>query len=131
MCILYPHRFNLRNYNVLKRFSRLNLSSKNWLFYFKVGVISHFLADFFTAPHNRKGIKGFCLRHRSYESDLAKFFKYNLENIEFSSCTDLDFENYVFLLHSSYMSKDRSIEYDFDYICRVVHYFLLGVCYDS
>lgn len=131
MCILYPHRFKLRNYNVLKRFSRLNLNSKNWLFYFKVGVISHFLADFFTAPHNRKGIKGFCTRHRSYESDLSEFFKCNLESIKFSSQRHFDFENYLDFLHSDYIKQDEALEIDFNYICRVVYYFLIGVCYDS
>lgn len=128
MCLLRPHRFSSRSSNITERFYSLDFNSKDWLFYFRVGVISHFVADFFTAPHNREGLKGFCVRHRGYENDLDKFFRDNLSYFKFSKVSNFSFENYLNSLHDDYMSTDTSIEVDFGYICTIVNSVLSYSC---
>lgn len=120
MCLVKPHQFKFRINDVLKLYSSLDFNNKDWLFYYRVGVISHFVADFFTSPHNRKGVKGFCTMHRGYELDLDRFFKVNFKYYKFSSIDYIDFKNYLYSLHKEYMSKDFTLRNDFSYICEVV-----------
>lgn len=122
MCLLKPHRYNFRFNDVDKLFLKINDSNKNWLFYYRVGVLSHFLADFFTSPHNRKGLKGFCFNHRNYESKLHKIFKNNLYNFSFHCLTDCNVEDYLVSLHTQYLELvDTSVYVDFEYICKMLN----------
>ena len=128
MCLLKPHQFKSRSYDILERISSLDFSNKDWLFYYKVGVISHFMADFFTAPHNREGVKGFCMKHRGYEVDLDKFFRDNINSFKGSSIKEFNLKNYLFNLHSDYIYEDPCISTDFTYICLIVSYVLAYTC---
>lgn len=121
MCVLKPHQYDSRNLKILSKCCSLDFTHKDWLFYFKLGVVGHYLADFFTSPHNRKGIVGFCTDHRGYENQLDRFFKVNLCDYKFSSSNLCDLDFFVENYHTDYMTKDSSYKTDFNYICNVVN----------
>lgn len=121
MCLLKPHKYIFRFNDVDKLISKINNSNKNWLFYYRIGVLSHFLADFFTSPHNRVGVKGFCFNHRNYESRLHKIFEDNLYDYSFHCLSSYTIEDYLIVLHNQYLNLvDTSVYIDFEYICNII-----------
>lgn len=122
MCLLKPHRYDSRNIKILRKYYSLDFSDKDWLFYFKLGIIGHYFADFFTSPHNRKGVVGFCTNHRNYESELHRFFKCNLSSYKFPSTKYYNLDIFLNSYHTKYMNEDSCYENDFKYICTAVYY---------
>lgn len=79
LCLIRPHKFNITDYKSKKRMVRVFfIKSNHYADSFRLGCLSHHLADYFTAPHNRIGVKGFCTDHRGYEEKLHSFFKQEL-----------------------------------------------------
>lgn len=154
LCLLRPHMYSTRLNGIISQFNSLDLSIRDWKFYFKLGYVSHYLADFFTAPHNRVGIKGFCFNHRNYEDDLDLFFRDNLPSFnlythsnilsdnyfdnfpcdglslrtEYLSDYILDFYVYLTELHKRYLEQDSCLSTDFEYICIIVYKVLIFCC---
>ena len=80
LCLIKPHKFDITDNKSKKRMNRVFfIKSNHYADSFRLGCLSHHLADYFTAPHNRTGVKGFCTDHRGYEEKLHAFFKQELK----------------------------------------------------
>ena len=80
LCLIRPHKFNITDHKSKKRMVRVFfIKSNHYADSFRLGCLSHHLADYFTAPHNRMGVKGFCTDHRGYEEKLHSLFKQELK----------------------------------------------------
>ena len=111
---------------ILVEDNRTDLSDR--VFCRRLGEILHYIADYFTFPHNRT-FKGSLVEHNSYEKELKNRLKaciktgqadqYASYAIRFSSFEEL--MNYVKVRHSAYLSMERNIAEDIRYI--------LGVCF--
>lgn len=129
MCVIKPHKYNIRFNDVTKLLSKLDFNNKDWLYYYRVGILTHFFADFFTDPHNRVGVKGFCFNHRNYESRLHRFFKDNINDFNIISERDVLLKNYLVNLHTKYIESDiHEYENDFNYICMIINNTISSLC---
>lgn len=94
-------------------------------FYKKLGIILHFIADFFCTPHNSK-FKGNLIEHEIYEKvqDFKWGFKLSsiLEEIdEKDLCPILDYEDlidYINDLHTFYMRNNVDNRQDLFYAIK-------------
>jgi hypothetical protein len=90
---------------------------------FRLGCLSHHVADYFTAPHNRTGVAGFCMDHRGYENQLHLYFKEQMANegvmIEDLSIRSIGFWKQMESEHEKYLEEialEESFETDYSYI---------------
>ena len=91
----------------------------------ELGVICHFLCDFFTAPHSERWEFTHSMnKHVTYEKELASYAK----EMDFSNC-DLDYEidhtveEFFYNLYNNYKSCNISYENDLKYsayVCNIV-----------
>ncbi len=91
----------------------------------ELGVICHFLCDFFTAPHSERWRFYHSMnKHVTYEKELDSYAK----NMTFSNCNlspkiDNNVEEFFHVLYKNYKSNDISYENDLKYsayICTSV-----------
>ncbi|MCR4955879.1 MAG: zinc dependent phospholipase C family protein [Lachnospiraceae bacterium] len=121
LCLIRPHKFNITHYKTKKRMVKLLSGKKNNLAdCFRLGCLSHHVADYFTAPHNREGVAGFCMDHRGYENNLHLFFKEQMEKegatVEELDMLGIEFWKQMCLKHQEYMDIIREEEsFDTDY----------------
>lgn len=95
-------------------------------YYRNLGEVSHYLADYFTYPHNRKFSGGF-REHCSYEEELKKKLRQHIisgkaasrkkKYIEFPAPEEL-FE-FVEKSHQNYISSHHSVEEDIAHIIPI------------
>lgn len=98
------------------------------VFWRKIGEVMHYIADYFTFPHNRTFTGG--LRdHNQYEKELKKQLKQYIKSgdayhnaaaepmIRFKNLTALI--EYVKARHERYLRKERTISDDIRYILSV------------
>lgn len=126
LCLLHPHKFNITDKSSQKRLNKVFEQRNHFANSFRLGCLSHHLADYFTAPHNRSGIKGFCMDHRGYETRFDTFFKQQLadrkqkepkENMHLNLSSPQEFWVQMKKKHDEYMSnKDESFHEDYSYI---------------
>ncbi len=95
-------------------------------YYRHLGEISHYLADYFTFPHNGKFTGGF-REHCSYEEDLKKKLRQHITSgraasrkkkyIEFSAPGEL--LDFVKKTHQDYLARQNTVEDDIAHIVPV------------
>ena len=113
----------------IKQLSTKNLgeNEKNKSKYYRhLGEVSHYLADYFTYPHNRKFTGGF-REQCSYEEDLKKKLRSHITSgkaasrkkkyIEFAAPEAL-FE-FVKKTHQEYLAKQNTVEGDISHIIPI------------
>ena len=91
-----------------------------------LGVIIHYIADYFTFPHN-KTFDGSLRQHNTYEKHLKNELKdfvesgradiYVEKNLRFDSLNQLT--DYIRERHKVYLDRKRSIDEDIHYILSV------------
>lgn len=106
------------------------------VFWRRLGEVIHYIADYFTFPHN-KTFKGTFMEHNHYEKELKDGLKRCIENgeaavllreethIHFGSLQELI--SFVEAKHASYLQKIRTIEEDIRYILSVCLHVVRGM----
>ncbi|MEG0806190.1 MAG: zinc dependent phospholipase C family protein [Lachnospiraceae bacterium] len=125
LCLLHPHKFNITDKASKKRLNKVLFGEHNhFANSFRLGCVSHHLADYFTAPHNRTGVKGFCMDHRGYEMKFDAFFKNKLENLNTEEMKNdiesREFWQHVNRCHEEYMDANESFTNDYSYIIEMI-----------
>lgn len=108
---------------------------KERVFWRRLGEIFHYIADYFTFPHN-KTFTGSLVQHNSYEKELKNRLKSYIRNGEADRYTDpaISFGNfgqiieYIKTQHETYLKKERNITDDIRYILNVCGQVFQGVC---
>lgn len=108
---------------------------KERVFWRRMGEIFHYIADYFTFPHNRT-FTGTLVEHNSYEKELKNQLKSYIRNgdadqyagyaIRFTSFGQLT--EYIQDKHAVYLKKERNISDDIRYILKVCFQVFQGVC---
>ena len=98
----------------------------NSKYYRHLGEVSHYIADYFTYPHNEKFTGGF-REHCSYEEDLKKQLRQHIQSgkaasrkkkyIEFSAPEALF--DFVKKTHQDYLSGQNTVEGDISHIIPI------------
>lgn len=96
------------------------------VFWRRLGEILHYIADYFTFPHNRT-FKGTLVEHNSYEKELKNQLKTFIKSGEadkfaVKAIRFADFEQlikYIKNRHADYLKKIRNITDDIHYILEV------------
>ena len=96
------------------------------VFWRRAGEIMHYIADYFTFPHN-KTVDGSLRQHNTYEKHLKNELKvfvesgradiYAEKNLRFDTLNQL--LDYIRERHNVYLDRKRSIEEDIHYILSV------------
>lgn len=119
-----PQSFN-HICNEIYQLSQLTLADNKEhikLFSKKIGIVTHYVADYFCVPHNdRKTYKSHFLNHLQYENNLHKFYQSYQKNTNITS-TDFNIDNrtsysiqsLLDTLHSIYSLKEESFVNDFE-----------------
>lgn len=104
------------------------------VFWRRVGEILHYIADYFTFPHNRT-FDGTLVQHNSYEKHLKNQLKafvaegradvYTVQNLRFLSSSHLI--AYIEKCHKIYLNCKRDIEQDIHYILSVCYQVFQGI----
>ncbi len=111
----------------IKRLSRTDpQTDKTAKYYRNLGEVSHYLADYFTFPHNQKFSGGF-REHCSYEEELKKKLRQHIVSgkaasqkkkyIDFSA-PDALFD-FVKKSHQDYILHNNSVEEDINHIIPI------------
>ena len=95
----------------------------NWKSYYDLGIITHYVADFYTFPHNTN-FKGSLRNHFSYEKKLRfYFYKKSLhQKVQSKNNSSYALKNPKQILqhlqtsHKNYMDQSPSLNNDFHYI---------------
>lgn len=108
---------------------------KERVFWRRMGEIFHYIADYFTFPHNCT-FKGSLVEHNSYEKELKNQLKSYIRNgeadqyaeyaIHFTSFGQLI--DYIQEKHAVYLKKERNISDDIRYILNVCFQVFQGAC---
>lgn len=98
------------------------------VFWRKIGEILHYIADYFTFPHNRT-FTGTFMEHNQYEKELKNRLKQYIKSGEayLNAVTEpvINFRNlteliaYVQRRHACYLQKERTVSDDIRYILSV------------
>lgn len=110
------------------------------IFSVKLGVINHYLTDFFCFPHNDAKACRF-VPHLLYENRLAQeFYKFDLNEIcndtisSIKKFPNMNIKQYIELRHIEYMNSKPSINKDVFYsveICIAVSYMIVYNCLNN
>ena len=100
----------------------------------RLGVVMHYLADYFTFPHN-KNFTGNLYEHNKYEKHLKNHLKRYIESgaadrmvilpVNFGSFREL--VEYIGNAHERYLLKERNIAEDVQYILRICSQVIHGI----
>lgn len=89
---------------------------------FSLGIGLHYLADYFTYPHNNN-FSGSTTDHWQYEQKLVSYFADTINSLSSSNITmDIlpgELFKYVETLHEEYLTKEPSFSNDTFYILQV------------
>ena len=99
---------------------------KERVYWRQLGEVMHYMADYFTFPHNRT-YTGSLLEHGQYEKALKNHLRSFIKSGEAGNCTGeaLRFDHlsqlidYVKESHACYLAKERNIAEDIQYILNV------------
>lgn len=99
----------------------------------ELGVVCHFLCDFFCVPHNQRWeFKHSMKKHVVYEKNLAKFAKlYKFKSYIDSNLSLEDLEEFI-VVHQRQYEKEESFRNDLEYsffICNSVINMVLNEVY--
>ncbi len=111
---------------LLSSFHTWKNEKNNSKYYRHLGKVSHYLADYFTYPHNDKFTGGF-RAHCSYEEDLKKQLRQHISSgkaasrkkkyIEFAAPEALF--DFVAKTHKDYLSEKNTVEGDISHIIPI------------
>lgn len=132
------HEINGTFPSVKKRIEKLSEGSKavekkGRKYYIDLGQVSHYLADYFTFPHNGiypGGFKDHCSYEEKLKKDLRAYLKRN-ENC--SKSTGTPFTNaealceYIQKAHDDYIVRKHDVEDDIQHIVAVNRKAILGM----
>lgn len=76
---LPPHRLVNTEKRFYNKLLRLSNTSNNLIKSFTLGVITHYICDYFCYAHN---IKSLGIKHRKYENNLFKYYKEHINELE-------------------------------------------------
>lgn len=124
----YSFNFILKAINSLMIEYNYEQENDKKQFSLKLGIIIHYIADYFCYAHNHMQFNFFPL-HIIYEYSLAhEFNRYTLNDVENSKNTNINFENltsinhiknYINRKHDEYMSLPFNIINDINYAVEV------------
>lgn len=97
-CIYPAHRLKTTEERFYKRLKRVDKASTNLIKSFTLGVITHYICDYFCFAHN---IESLGIPHREYESNLYKYYESHVSEMEY---------NYEKLLNYWLHFKQESME---------------------
>ena len=107
---------------------------KKHKYYLNLGQVTHYVADYFTFPHN-KNYPGNLREHCSYEEDLKKKMRRFLKTkdagllhagrIEFHTPEAL--YDFIERQHANYLTKKLNVEEDIHHIVAMNHHLVEGV----
>lgn len=107
-------------YNDLTK-NRISIS----LFSFKLGIITHYLSDFFCLAHNDLYFRTHLYKHYIYEKNIHSYFE-NFNNYKESDFT-IDFHNknsiksYILNFHNEYINEKPSYDNDVYYTLNMIY----------
>lgn len=104
------------------------------VFWRRFGEVLHYVADYFTFPHNRT-YTGTFMEHNRYEKELKNTLKDTIQSGEAGAHIEsaMYFENssalvaYISECHERYLAKVRNIKEDIDYILSVCFQVIQGI----
>jgi len=134
------HEFNGTFGKVTVRMERLVEDDKGkyrrhgWTYYRDMGQVCHYLADYFTYPHNKTYSGGF-FQHCAYEAKL----KHSLTEciisgraayleapyVEIGSFEELI--DYIYAKHDEYLRRNRCVEEDIPYIITLCKQVVISI----
>ncbi|MDF2472984.1 MAG: hypothetical protein K0R21_766 [Anaerocolumna sp.] len=93
-----------------------------------LGVITHYIADYFTFPHN-KIFNGSLIEHNSYENDLKHALRTYVKNGEVKHIREKNRKfrtveeicNFIKEMHEEYLKAVNAIKIDCMYIVELCH----------
>ena len=107
---------------------------KERVYWRRFGEIIHYMADYFTFPHN-KNFTGNLYAHNKYEKHLKNHLKHYIESgaagqmvitpVYFESFQDL--VTYIRKNHEIYLLRERNIAEDIQYILRTCSQVIYGI----
>ena len=107
---------------------------KERVYWRRFGEIIHYMADYFTFPHN-KNFTGNLYEHNKYEKHLKNHLKHYIESgaagqmvitpVYFESFQDL--VTYIRKNHEIYLLRERNIAEDIQYILRTCSQVIYGI----
>ena len=108
--------------------------SKERVYWRRFGEVMHYMADYFTFPHN-KNFTGNLYEHNKYEKHLKNHLKRYIESgaadrmvilpVNFGSFREL--VEYIGNAHERYLLKERNIAEDVQYILRICSHVIHGI----
>ena len=126
-----PHKFDITFHDIEKKLSKFIANSNpeegmNMRHCARLGVIIHYIADYFTFPHNNH-YEGNVKDHCYYERDLKHELKAFLTTEEAAQVkehvaaygTVEELVSYIKSIHNSYMKLVHTVEEDIRYIVHV------------
>lgn len=131
--MIQGHSYDTTSHRVHRRIIKLEERGRwNLISAYRLGYVTHYLADYFTAPHNMHGEFGF-KAHCSFEKQQLHMLRGQLnQQRELSKeyNEELDIMEYLDALHEEYMAQSPEVERDCDYIVNVTeqvvdHMFML------
>ena len=100
----------------------------------KLGEITHYMADYFTFPHNNTfmgNIREHCVYEKELKHALKKYIRsekvYTNKSIAESFKTPQDLCQFVKALHNQYLLAKKSVEIDCMYIVALCHIVVSGI----
>ena len=104
------------------------------VFWRRIGEVMHYIADYFTFPHNRT-FDGTLRQHNSYEKNLKNELKafvksgkadvYAEKKLKFENLGELD--DFIKDHHREYLGRKRNIDEDIHYILSVCYQVFQGL----
>ena len=92
----------------------------------KLGMVTHYLADYFTFPHNKTydgNLKDHCIYENELKHYLRSYIKSGRAAREIVPTRLLrsreEIEQYILTMHQEYLKRKRSVTEDANYIVRV------------
>ena len=118
----------------IRRLVQVGENYNDRVFWRRAGEVMHYIADYFTFPHNRT-FDGSLIEHNSYEKNLKNELKsfvrsgkadvYAEKNIRFENLSQL--LAYIRKRHSEYLNRKRNIDEDIHYILSVCYQVFQGL----
>lgn len=120
--MIQGHNYERTAQRVERRIIKLEENGRwNLVSAYRLGYVTHYLADYFTAPHNTHGEFGF-KDHCVFEKQQLRMLRNQLGT---QQVTDMQFEGqsdvmeYLKNQHDEYLEKKPEVETDCDYIIQV------------
>lgn len=107
---------------------------KKHKYYLNLGQVTHYVADYFTFPHN-KSYPGGLREHCSYEEDLKQKMRRFLKTKEAGLLHAVKMEfhtpealyDFIEKQHEHYLTKKLNVEEDIQHIIAVNHHMVEGI----